>query len=438
MNLISHRMARAHYRIPDVLLYSLDAFKANGAPADNIKGNNHFYCESEVRRLVPPGCVPEVIRANMRRDMLSPDMVIASRLQKILSRIPGVVHDHRLRVVWSREAQLYVTGMFSILSIALEAEMRARKVEDIIQIEPLVLDGQLSLDISHGLFRVDAPEECSKVFVTYDMSLGIHIKRVYSLQKQQCISLSVLSGLPNDVKALIWDKARTKKEALPTVTSRYGELVREFGDKSIHVHSLAKWIASGDLGYVSKEDAFGAEHRFRMLRRRLADAGLSFRFDSRLCVRYINSGINTVDEVVLMMKEMEWFFSQTNYRKFALSNQYASEDAKLRAVSHFVVRKRRIPEELPVRFVRYAKRVLAFRELTVSCFDWWSMRTNENFPHEATEALLVAKQQYFENRQRIPDIEVALMSKLVASYAVLRCVDSLVGHEVEVELKVDS
>lgn len=59
----------------------------------------------------------------------------------------------------------------------------------------------------------------------------------------------------------------------------------------------------------SKKDA-----RENELRRRLQEYNLPLRADSRLCDEYIEKGAHDIDEVVDMMREMDFFFRFTNYR----------------------------------------------------------------------------------------------------------------------------
>ena len=54
----------------------------------------------------------------------------------------------------------------------------------------------------------------------------------------------------------------------------------------------------------------------------LKSRGLKLRDDSRLCKYYIEDGDGTLQEIVEIMHEMDWFFSKTNYRHVMSSSSW--------------------------------------------------------------------------------------------------------------------
>ncbi|GAB5586712.1 hypothetical protein Unana1_01612 [Umbelopsis nana] len=69
------------------------------------------------------------------------------------------------------------------------------------------------------------------------------------------------------------------------------------------------------------------DERRQNLTKKLEAAGLTLRADSRLCQAYIQSATGDIDEIVVTMKEMAWYFRCTNYKTSRLVyEEYDSDD----------------------------------------------------------------------------------------------------------------
>ena len=66
------------------------------------------------------------------------------------------------------------------------------------------------------------------------------------------------------------------------------------------------------------------------LEKALERNGLTLRSDSRLCLKFIEIGTPTLDEVVEMMVEMAWFFKETKYAAFRQSIYSKSKQSPIR------------------------------------------------------------------------------------------------------------
>jgi hypothetical protein len=98
---------------------------------------------------------------------------------------------------------------------------------------------------------------------------------------------------------------------------------------------------SSRLKDISKEDAKDISEmliRYSKLENALDKYGLKVREDSRLCEGYVMHGIGDINNIVTMMKEMHFFFSQTKYFQYLrafnliLDKTSAARTAKLAAL----------------------------------------------------------------------------------------------------------
>ncbi|KAI8144179.1 hypothetical protein BJV82DRAFT_578222 [Fennellomyces sp. T-0311] len=87
------------------------------------------------------------------------------------------------------------------------------------------------------------------------------------------------------------------------------------GQQSTWEEQVRQIIHAARMGETTAE-------RRREIVRGLGEYGLQLRSDSRLCAAYIQDGVGDIDDIVTVMREMDWYFRETDYQTF----RYVEDD----------------------------------------------------------------------------------------------------------------
>lgn len=90
-----------------------------------------------------------------------------------------------------------------------------------------------------------------------------------------------------------------------------------------------------------------SKQRKEELRKRLNEHGLDIRSDSMFCTEYIEHNLRTLQEVVDMMCEMDWFFKNTNYRNVLKMSRrsWYNEDYQSNDKYHYLINRCKIDKD---------------------------------------------------------------------------------------------
>lgn len=121
-------------------------------------------------------------------------------------------------------------------------------------------------------------------------------------------------------------KAKTKEKKHEMIETRMKVLVERLSEKNLAMSddhgTCERYITNqiDDIDYVIrilqdvKDRKRKVQERREILKAKLQEQNLNLRNDSRVCSDYIYGKRDDIDNVVLIMMEMNYFFSKTNYK----------------------------------------------------------------------------------------------------------------------------
>jgi len=145
------------------------------------------------------------------------------------------------------------------------------------------------------------------------------------MEKHNCVEIDI-----DDKLTILKQKAQLKKEKL-----RNNKLAKQNQQLSIFQNLLLQNNLTDQDHNVTKQEILACDsipnligkiidnkERTKLLKTALKIYNLNIRSDSKLCSNYLNGDNQyTANEIALIMKQMEWFFNNTNYKQI-LSNLF--------------------------------------------------------------------------------------------------------------------
>lgn len=183
--------------------------------------------------------------------------------------------------------------------------------------------------------RHPEPQRCSR-----PSDYTIQVMNMWQMCSVPMLSVSSSSSAETDVARTNSSSGEGQNTSLPVIPVESPECLEHPKDVGQGIVMEARRHHGGDIGILAHHSDSRINHQLRRRKRKLLStllglSGLKLRADSKLCGRYLMGSMDNPFRIAEVMKEMDWYYEETNYVDL-MDSGFDSAGAKVEALHEWI------------------------------------------------------------------------------------------------------